>query len=97
MLAPIELLRRRGYPEADTAAFARIAKGHPLSLSLGSMSTLPRLAQLYLADAVSDDVRRAIEASSVLRRITQPLLAALLPDLDAAPSGKSSRDWRSTS
>ena len=69
----LELLRRRGYPEADTAAFARIAKGHPLSLSLGSMQTLPRLAQLYLADAVSDDVRRAIEASSVSRRITQPL------------------------
>ncbi|MCX6603046.1 MAG: hypothetical protein NTV52_05580 [Acidobacteria bacterium] len=53
--------------------FARIAKGHPLPLSLGSMQTLPRLAQLYLADAVSDDVRRAIEASSVLQRITQPL------------------------
>lgn len=49
------------------------------------MQTLPRLAQLYLADIVSDDVRRAIVASSVLRRITQSLLAVLLPDLDAAP------------
>ena len=89
----VELLRRRGYPEADSAALIRIAKGHPLSLSLGSVrpvteasegtGVLQRLAQLYLADAVSTDVRSAIEASSVLRRVTQPLLAALLPDLDA--------------
>ena len=59
----VELLRRRGYPEADSAALIRIANGHPLSLSLGSVrpvteafegtGVLQRLAQLYLADAVS--------------------------------------------
>ena len=38
---------------------------------------------LFLTETVSPDVRCAIEASSVLRWVTLPLLAALVPTLDA--------------
>jgi hypothetical protein len=94
----LEFLARRGFTEAEARRFNRIARGHPLTLSLASQLTagmpakadslrvsgvLERLAQLYLSDA-TPTARAGVEASSVLRRVTQPLLAALLPDSDAA-------------
>lgn len=94
----LELLARRGYTEAEALALNRVAQGHPLALSLAShlmagratestpmraTGMLERLAQLYLSDA-TPPVRAAIEAAAILRRVTQPALAALFPGADAA-------------
>ena len=39
---------------------------------------VPRLTRAYLADLKGADVRRALEASSVVRRVTRPILNAML-------------------
>jgi len=73
-----------------------IARGHPLALSMATSIVLSEpgrtieeaglhqvievLSRSYI-EAVSDPItRRALEASSVVRRVTEPLLHALLPE-----------------
>lgn len=93
----LELLVRRGFSEEEARPLARLAHGHPLTLSLASQLhtgaaslTTPssgifeRLAQLYLSDVADPITRQAIEASTVVRRVTEPFLAALIPGIDPA-------------
>ena len=48
--------------------------------STDSRSLVQQLTQLYLADVNDANLRTAVEAASVIRRTTQSLLAAMLPE-----------------
>ncbi len=96
---------------------SRIARGHPLALKLAAAAITERqdlaideaatqrvveeLTRLFLADVEDPLTRQAIGAASVVRRTTQPLLRAMLPDaasqdvferLRALPFVESGRD-----
>jgi hypothetical protein len=93
------LLTRRGHPSGEARRLNRIARGHPLALALASAATRERpdlvleeaattrvvteLTQIYLEDVPDPLTRRALEAASVIRRVTKPLLGAMLPGEDA--------------
>ena len=95
----------------------RIARGHPLALKLGASAVTERqdlgleeaatqrvveeLTRLFLADIEDPLTRQALDAASVVRRTTQPLLRAMLPQvspqdaferLRALPFVETSRD-----
>ena len=92
-------LASRGFTEAVQDRIARFARGNPLALQLSTASladkpdTLsgePELNQVidYLAltcvNEIADPVlREAIEAASLVRRVTRPVLEAMLPDRSA--------------
>lgn len=94
----LELLDHSGV-DLDTARLLhRLTKGHPLALMLAGQAgnsfgtyaarddgggLFQQLVQLYLAEVTDRELRRAVEAISVVRRTTQSLLAALLPDMDS--------------
>jgi hypothetical protein len=96
-----ELLRRAGIQGPAAAAAQRLAHGHPLSLrlaiaALASEPTLPpaeavmrpvisELAATYL-DRLDPATQRVLQAASVVRRVTVPLLAAMVPDAPAEAS-----------
>jgi hypothetical protein len=77
----------------------RIARGHPLALKLAASGVSERqdlgleeaamqrvveeLTRVFLDDVEDPLTRRALEAASVVRRMTQPLLRAMLPDAAA--------------
>ena len=88
-----EVLRRAGLDDAQAEWVNRFVRGHPLSLQLAASAVRERpdapedavlptvaqeLAELWL-DGLDPATREALEATSVLRRITLSLLAALLP------------------
>jgi hypothetical protein len=91
------LLAQLGLPESHIARVNRVAQGHPLALTLGasSMATyrgemledlaihrvIQELTQLYLAEIADPVTRRALEAVSVLRRVTISLLRVILPEI----------------
>jgi hypothetical protein len=93
----LEFLSRAGVPPEEAKHLEGICHGHPLALTLAASlrrsdgtSTLnvgvgqriiEELSRLYLADITDQQTRRALEATSVVRRVTVPLLAAMLPDL----------------
>jgi len=93
----LEFLSRAGVPPEEAKHLEGICHGDPLALTLAASlqgndgaSTLnagvgqriiEELARLYLADITDLRTRRALEAASVVRRVTLPLLAAMLPDL----------------
>jgi hypothetical protein len=76
----------------------RIARGHPLALTLASAGVaehpelglqdaaitrvVGELARIYLQEINDVLTRRALEAASVVRRATGPLLSAMLEDTD---------------
>ena len=89
-----EVLRRAGLDEDQAAWVNRFVRGHPLSLQLAASAIRERpdapedavlptvvqeLAALYL-DGLDPATREALDATSVLRRVTLSLLGALLPD-----------------
>lgn len=90
-----ELLARSGLSSADALRVNRLARGHPLSLELAAaavrarpdaeledialQAVLDELTVLYL-DVLDPPAREALDAASVVRRITLPLLEAMLPD-----------------
>jgi hypothetical protein len=92
----LELLVRAGVSETNSQRINRFAKGHPLTLKLAASAALERpsldledmaehkiiqeLSRLFLVDVADSATREALEAASVARRITQSLLAAMLPD-----------------
>jgi hypothetical protein len=94
------LLDRRGIRTADAPRLNAIARGHPLALMLASAGAtehpelgleeaattrvIAELARLYLEDVQDPATRRALEAAAVVRRATEPLLAAMLAGEDAA-------------
>jgi DNA-binding CsgD family transcriptional regulator len=101
-----QLLRRRRLPATVIGRALRFGRGHPLALQLAA-EALSRRVDLdvhdgpppevveELVDVMLDDLsptdRRLTEGASVLRRITQPLLAAVIDDSDPARVAAS---WR---
>ena len=92
--AAAEVLRRAGLDEPQAEWVNRFVRGHPLSLQLAASAIRERpdapedavlptvvqeLAALYL-DGLDPATRAALDATSVLRRVTLSLLGALLPD-----------------
>jgi hypothetical protein len=94
--AAIELLGHLGIGAEQAHRINLFARGHPLALTLAAATTRERpdlnlqaataqrvveqLSQAYLAHASDPLVRRGLRAGSVVRRLTVPLLRALLPD-----------------
>ena len=90
-----ELLSRAGVPVEDAKYLAGICRGHPLALTLAAsmrraepialraglgQRVVEELSSLFLADITDPQTRRALEAASVVRRVTLPILSAMLPD-----------------
>jgi len=92
-------LARRGFTEAVQDRIARFSRGNPLALQLCTASLADKPDALsgnlelnqvidYLALACVNEIadpvlREAIEAASLVRRVTRPILEAMLPDHSA--------------
>ncbi len=91
------LLTRAGVPARAAKRVVRATHGHPLALQLAASAyaerpdlafeelslqqALEALTEMFLADVRDPITRRALEACTVVRRVTVSLLRALLPDL----------------
>ena len=91
-----QFLEQMGLAGADARHVNRVARGHPLSLELAAaavrarpdveledialQAVLDQLTALYL-DGLDTSSREALDAASVVRRITLPLLEAMLRDV----------------
>jgi hypothetical protein len=89
------LLRQAGLEQRAASQINRVARGHPLALTIAAAAVRERpdlaleevapsrifeaLARIYLAD-LDPATRDAVEAASVIRRATVSLLGAMLPD-----------------
>ena len=94
----LEYLTSEGLPEDSARELNRVARGHPLALSLGlalysaggqvrgSAATrhqvLEHMAALFLEGADSGTIQ-VVEAACLVRTATAPLLAAMLPHIPA--------------
>jgi hypothetical protein len=94
----LEYLTSQGVPEGSARELNRVARGHPLAVSLGlalyraggkvrgSAATrhqvLEHMAALFLEDADSKTIE-VVEAACLVRTATAPLLAAMLPNIPA--------------
>jgi Transcriptional regulatory protein, C terminal len=94
----LEYLRSEGLAEDSARELNRVARGHPLALSLGlalyraggqvrgSAATrhqvLEHMAALFLDDADSE-TKQVVQAACLIRTATAPLLAAMLPHIPA--------------
>ena len=94
------LLEGLGLRHSEAARLNRIAHGHPLALTLAAAGVaehpdleleeaasgrvIDELARLYLEEVDDPLTRRALEAASVVRRSTEPLLGAMLEGEDPA-------------
>src|SRR5262245_58910248 len=90
----LEYLTLEGVPEGSARELNRVARGHPLALSLASAlyfaggqvrgnatarhQVLEHMAALFLEDADSKTVQ-VLEAACLVRTATAPLLTAMLP------------------
>jgi Transcriptional regulatory protein, C terminal len=104
----VELLSRAGAAEDDVRRLAGICHGHPLALTLASalqrtegaialgaglpQQVLEELCRLFLADIKDRQTRRALEAACVVRRVTLPILSALLADASPHDAQERLRD-----
>ena len=95
----LELLAGAGVSGGEAKRINRFVRGHPLALRLAASAVaerpglvlegaafqgiFQRLTSLYLADVNDAITRQGLEAASVVRRATQSLLGAMLPN--AAP------------
>ena len=93
----LEFLARAGVPLQEAKQLDSICHGHPLALTLAAslrsseataslraavgQRVVDELSRLYVADIADHQTRRALEAASVVRRVTVPLLACMLPDI----------------
>jgi hypothetical protein len=89
----VHLLKELGVAERSAERVNRIVRGHPLAIKLAAATlrdgdepaledvaaqgAVDALARLYLAD-VEPPTRRALEAASVVRRVTRSVLEAML-------------------
>uniref|UniRef100_Q020D0 Response regulator receiver protein n=1 Tax=Solibacter usitatus (strain Ellin6076) TaxID=234267 RepID=Q020D0_SOLUE len=89
-------LTRAGVPPEQARCLEGLCRGHPLALTLavslqGSERTMAlsagigqriieELSRLYVSDISDPQTRLVLEAASVVRRVTLPLLGAMLPD-----------------
>jgi hypothetical protein len=96
----LEILVGAGLSRSEAIRLNRLARGHPLALRLASAAAAERpgmnledaafqriieeLARVYLAEVSDSLTRRALQAASVTRRLTVPLLGAMLPDIAPA-------------
>jgi len=96
--AASELLIQADVDQSQVERINHFAKGHPLALKLAAAAIIERpdlkleagsrrpvveaLARIYLKDIPDPRMRQLLEATSVIRRTTRPLLSALLPDFD---------------
>ncbi|HVD60004.1 MAG TPA: winged helix-turn-helix domain-containing protein, partial [Gemmatimonadaceae bacterium] len=103
----LEYLSRAGVPAEEAKTLEGICHGLPLALTLaaslqGSAGTMAvtasvgqriieELSRLYISDVTDPQTRRVLEAASVVRRATVPLLGAMLPD--ASPQDAHERIW----
>lgn len=94
----IRLLIDAGFSQAGAESLARLTGGHPLALRLAMSANVTRseieiaevinpkivdtLTRLFLDDLPTHEMRQLLEAASVVRRTTRPLLRALMPDFD---------------
>ena len=94
----LEYLTSEGVPEVSARELNRVARGHPLALSLGSAlyfaggqvrgsvatrhQVLEHMAALFLEDADSGTIQ-VVQAACLVRTATAPLLAAMLPHIPA--------------
>lgn len=94
----LELLDRLGVTAGDAVRLNRVARGHPLALTLASAGiaehpqlaledaalarVVDELARSYLDGVHDSSTRHALEAASVVRRATGPVLSAMLPGVD---------------
>src|SRR5215467_14451678 len=94
----LEYLTSEGMPEGSARELNRVARGHPLALSLGlalyfaggqvrgSAATrhqvLEHMAGLFLEDADSG-TKQIVEVACLVRTATAPLFAAMLPHIPA--------------
>lgn len=94
------LLESLGVRPGASRRINQIARGHPLALTLAASAVaeqprlgleeaatarvIEELAHLYLEDVDDPLVQRALEAASVVRRTTEPLLEEMLVGDDAA-------------
>lgn len=93
----LEFLARAGVPLQEAKWLDSICHGHPLALTLAAslrsseattslcsavgQRVVDELSRLYVADITDHQTRRALEAASVVRRVTVPLLASMLPEI----------------
>ena len=91
------LLRARGFADSHIQRLSRFARGHPLAIELGvsALRTQPdleidegpppkflrQLTQAFLT-GLSSEVMQVVEAAATVRRVTEPLLRALLDRAD---------------
>jgi hypothetical protein len=93
----LEYLTSEGVPEGSARELNRVARGHPLALSLGlalylaggqvrGSATLHQvvehMAELFLEDADSETIQ-VVQAACLVRTATAPLLAAMVPHIPA--------------
>ena len=94
----LEYLTSEGVPERSARELNRVARGHPLALTLGlalhsaggqvrgSAATrhqvLEHMATLFLQDTDSETTQ-VVQAACLVRTATAPLLAAMLPHIPA--------------
>ncbi|HUA15619.1 MAG TPA: winged helix-turn-helix domain-containing protein [Verrucomicrobiae bacterium] len=94
----LEYLASQGMPENSARELNRVARGHPLALSFGLAlysaggqvrgntathhQVLEHMAALFLEDADSETIQ-VVQAASLIRTATAPLLAAMLPHIAA--------------
>ena len=94
----VHLLALLGVTADRARALNGVARGHPLALRLaaatladqpdrldqvGVHQVMDDLARLYLADVDDPDTRTALEAASVVRRVTRSVLKAMTPGAPA--------------
>lgn len=96
----IALLTSCGIGSVQALRVNRLARGHPLALTLAAMTMandedpavedvalhrmVDELARRHLSEIDDGITRQVVEAASVVRSVTTPLLAAMLPNV--APS-----------
>jgi AAA ATPase domain len=96
----IAMLEHGGVAWTEAPRLNRIARGHPLALTLASAGAaehpelgledaaltrvVDELSRLFLEDVEDELARRALEAVSVVRRATEPVLSAMLEQEDGA-------------
>ena len=82
----------------EAAQIQGFAGGHPLALTLGAAARpgaddaldrvaknpILELSRLFLSDVEDPASRRALEAASVVRRVTRPVLASMLDSTDVS-------------
>jgi Transcriptional regulatory protein, C terminal/AAA ATPase domain len=85
--SPAQRLNRvvRGHPLAIKLAAATVRDGsEPALEDVAAHEAVDTLARIFLADVLHPSTRAALEAGSVLRRVTRSLLRAMLGEDDGA-------------